>query len=54
MPIYRYRCELCEHNFELEQSMAHEPKAECPVCGEGVAVVRIPFPQTIIMKEGVG
>lgn len=54
MPIYRYRCELCEHDFELEQSMDHEPEAECPVCGKGVAVVRIPFPQAIIMKEGGG
>lgn len=34
MPTYEYRCEKCEHEFELFQSITAEPKAECPECGE--------------------
>jgi putative FmdB family regulatory protein len=35
MPIYDYRCEDCEHEFELRETMSeHESaKHECPKCG---------------------
>ena len=35
MPIYEYRCRN-GHNFEVLQSMTHDPVTECEVCGEPV------------------
>jgi putative FmdB family regulatory protein len=32
MPTYDYKCEACEHEFELKQSFADKPKKQCPVC----------------------
>jgi putative FmdB family regulatory protein len=34
MPIYEYRCEVCEHMFE-KLVRAASPKVRCPEC-EGV------------------
>ena len=34
MPTYEYRCKLCEHEFELFQSMSDKPKRTCPECGK--------------------
>jgi putative FmdB family regulatory protein len=32
MPIYVYRCNKCENEFEKLQSMSSEPVQECPEC----------------------
>lgn len=32
MPLYAYRCNDCEHEFETRQRMADDPLTECPVC----------------------
>ncbi|MEO1007641.1 MAG: zinc ribbon domain-containing protein [Planctomycetota bacterium] len=34
MPTYDYRCNACEHEFELFQSMKDAPKKTCPECGK--------------------
>jgi len=34
MPTYDYRCNACNHEFELFQSMTEGPKRKCPACGE--------------------
>lgn len=34
MPTYDYRCNACEHTFELFQSISEKPARECPECGE--------------------
>ncbi|MCA9279011.1 MAG: zinc ribbon domain-containing protein [Phycisphaeraceae bacterium] len=34
MPTYDYRCNTCEHEFELFQSMKDAPKRKCPKCGK--------------------
>ncbi len=34
MPTYDYRCNACEHEFELFQSMSESPKRTCPKCGK--------------------
>ena len=34
MPIYGYRCQSCEQDFEVTQRMIDAPQAACPVCGE--------------------
>lgn len=32
MPIYGYRCQSCEQDFEVTQRMTDAPQAACPVC----------------------
>lgn len=34
MPTYDYRCDSCEHRFELVQSIKDDAITECPNCGE--------------------
>lgn len=34
MPTYDYRCNACEHEFELFQAMSAKPKRKCPQCGK--------------------
>jgi len=34
MPTYDYRCNGCEHEFELFQSMSAGVKKKCPECGK--------------------
>ncbi len=38
MPTYDYRCESCEHRFELTQSIKDDPITVCPECGEETVV----------------
>ncbi len=48
MPTYDYRCNNCDHEFELFQSMSAKVKKKCPACskmtlerliGTGAAVI---------------
>lgn len=32
MPIYEYKCELCDHHFETLQKISDEPLKTCPAC----------------------
>jgi putative FmdB family regulatory protein len=32
MPTYEYKCDACEHGFEIIQKMTEEPKKTCPKC----------------------
>ena len=32
MPLYQYRCETCEHQFEAIQKITDEPLIHCPAC----------------------
>ncbi|MCB9431172.1 MAG: FmdB family transcriptional regulator [Ardenticatenaceae bacterium] len=32
MPLYTYRCNDCNHEFEARQRMSDDPLTECPVC----------------------
>jgi|TARA_B110001469_G_C9445580_1_gene225403 putative FmdB family regulatory protein len=34
MPLYEYRCDTCEHEFEALQKMSDEPLVHCPACDE--------------------
>jgi len=34
MPTYDYRCNACEHEFELFQAMSAGVKKKCPECGK--------------------
>ncbi len=32
MPIYEYRCTVCEHTFEVMQKFSDPPVKKCPEC----------------------
>ena len=34
MPTYDYKCDNCEHTFEVLQSIKDEPLKKCPNCGK--------------------
>ena len=34
MPTYDYKCDACEHAWELFQSIKAEPEKKCPSCGK--------------------
>ena len=34
MPTYDYRCDACDHEFELFQQMSAAPIRKCPDCGK--------------------
>ncbi|MCR9076253.1 MAG: zinc ribbon domain-containing protein [bacterium] len=34
MPTYDYKCNACDHRFELFQSMSEGVKRKCPECGK--------------------
>ena len=38
MPLYEYRCESCDHQFEVIQKFSDAPIAVCPECGQGPVV----------------
>jgi putative FmdB family regulatory protein len=33
MPVYEYRCDDCQHQFELRQKFSDAPADQCPKCG---------------------
>lgn len=42
MPIYEYKCKLCDHRFELMQSFSAGTKSVCPLCsGEATRVISL-------------
>lgn len=34
MPIYEYRCRVCDHEMEALQKMSDAPLTDCPGCGK--------------------
>ena len=48
MPIYGYRCQACEQEFEVTQRMSDPAVAACPACG-GTGT-RLFFPAGIVFK----
>ncbi|MFA5405710.1 MAG: zinc ribbon domain-containing protein [Ignavibacteria bacterium] len=34
MPTYEYKCDNCNHEFEVMQSIKDEPLKKCPNCGK--------------------
>ncbi len=36
MPMYEYRCNTCNYQYELRQKFSDEPARECPKCGGAV------------------
>jgi putative FmdB family regulatory protein len=44
MPLYEYRCEACEHQFEIIQKFSDDPISVCPSCGQGPVVKLLSSP----------
>ena len=44
MPLYEYRCEACEHQFEIIQKFSDNPIEVCPSCGQGPVVKLLSTP----------
>jgi putative FmdB family regulatory protein len=53
MPTYDYRCDACEHEFELFQSIKEEPKRKCPKCRKS-KLRRLIGPGAAIVFKGTG
>jgi putative FmdB family regulatory protein len=34
MPIYEYRCQMCQHEFEIMQKISEDALKHCPECGK--------------------
>lgn len=34
MPIYEYRCQVCQHEIEVMQKMSEDALTTCPECGK--------------------
>jgi len=53
--IYEYKCknELCQHEFEAEQSIKDEPLTSCPKCLDG-EVMRLISSGTKFVLKGTG
>ncbi len=48
MPIYGYRCQSCQREFEVQQRMSDPSQADCPECGG--AGTRLFYPAGILFK----
>jgi putative FmdB family regulatory protein len=44
MPLYEYRCENCNHQFEKIQRFSDDPITVCPSCGSGPVVKLLSSP----------
>ena len=44
MPLYEYRCEACEHQFEIIQKFSDAPISVCPSCAQGPVVKLLSSP----------
>ena len=53
MPTYDYRCNACDHEFELFQSMSAGVKKKCPECGK-MALARLIGTGAAVMFKGSG
>jgi len=53
MPTYEYRCQACEHQFELFQSITAPPERRCPRCGR-LKLRRLIGPGAAILFKGSG
>jgi putative FmdB family regulatory protein len=48
LPIYGYRCQSCQREFEIQQRMSDAPQAGCPDCGG--PGTRLFYPTGILFK----
>lgn len=51
MPMYEYRCQSCNHQYELRQKFSDPPATVCPQCGGAVEKL---ISQTAFSLKGAG
>jgi putative FmdB family regulatory protein len=44
MPLYEYRCESCQHQFEVIRKFSDPPLETCPSCGAATVVKLLSSP----------
>ncbi len=49
MPMYTYRCENCENQFDQHQSFSEEPLVQCPECNK-LALQKVYKPIRVVFK----
>ncbi|MCX6166054.1 MAG: zinc ribbon domain-containing protein [Ignavibacteriae bacterium] len=50
MPTYDYKCDSCNHTFEVMQSIKDEPLTKCPNCGKNKLKKQISSGAGFILK----
>jgi putative FmdB family regulatory protein len=50
MPVYTYKCNNCEHRFEVRQRFSDDPIKECPRCHVNGDVRRVISPVGVVFK----
>ncbi len=50
MPIYEYRCDECNHQFDVFQKITEDPVSQCPECGGPVH--KLVSRTTFVLKGG--
>ncbi|MCG6908572.1 MAG: zinc ribbon domain-containing protein [Deltaproteobacteria bacterium] len=53
MPIYEYRCENCQHEFEKLMFQGDEERIRCPECGE-TKTTRVLSATSFMSGSGLG
>ncbi len=53
MPTYDYRCDACDHEFELFQQMSAPVKKKCPACAK-LKLKRLIGTGSAVMFKGSG
>ena len=52
MPIYEYKCQNCEHYFEVLQRISEEPLSTCPECKKNTLIKLVSAPNFRLKGEG--
>ena len=52
MPIYEYKCQSCEHYFEVLQRISEEPLSACPECKKNALKKLVSAPNFRLKGQG--
>ena len=52
MPIYEYKCQNCEHYFEVLQRISEEPLSTCPECKKNALKKLVSAPNFRLKGDG--
>ena len=52
MPIYEYKCQNCEHYFEVLQRISEEPLSTCPECKKNALKKLVSAPNFRLKGQG--
>ena len=52
MPIYEYKCQNCEHYFEVLQRISEEPFSSCPECKKNALKKLVSAPNFRLKGKG--